>query len=81
LAIDIVEGIETGLSVVAWRGAGVWVAGSAGNMPKVAAVLPAYVECVHILAERDGGFHFAQEAARIVKERGIEIHLQAFGGR
>ena len=33
LAVDITEGIETGLSVLAWRGAGVWVAGSAGRMP------------------------------------------------
>jgi CHC2 zinc finger len=31
LAIDITEGLETGLSVLEWRGAGVWVAGSAGR--------------------------------------------------
>lgn len=66
-----------------WRGvgAGVWVAGSAGRMPALAEALSSYVECVHIFAERDGGFRFAQEAARIAKERGIEIHLRAFGER
>jgi hypothetical protein len=79
LAIDIVEGIETGLSVLAWRGAGIWVAGTAGRMPALAEALPSYIECVHIFAERDGGFRFAQKAARIVKEREIEIHLRAFG--
>jgi len=79
LAIDIVEGIETGLSVLAWHGAGIWVAGTAGRMPALAEALPSYIECVHIFAERDGGFRFAQKAARIVKEREIEIHLRAFG--
>jgi hypothetical protein len=55
LAIDITEGIETGLSVLEWRGTGVWVAGTAGRMPVLVENLPPYTECLHIFAERDGG--------------------------
>jgi hypothetical protein len=81
LAIDITEGIETGLSVLEWRGTGVWVAGTAGRMPALVENLPPYTECLHIFAERDGGEQFAKEAARIVTARGIETHVKAFGGR
>jgi hypothetical protein len=79
LAIDITEGIETGLSVLALRGAGGWVAGSAGRMPALVENLPAYTECLHIFAERDAaGLRFAREAARIAVARGISPHLKAF---
>jgi hypothetical protein len=79
LAIDIAEGIETGLSVLALRGAGVWVAGAAGRMPKLIESLPPYTECLHIFAERDeAGLRFAREAARLAVARGIEPHLKAF---
>lgn len=81
LAIDITEGIETGLSVLEMRGAGVWAAGAAGRMPAVARNLPGYVECLHIFAERDGGFSYAQEAARIAAARGIETHLKEYGAQ
>jgi hypothetical protein len=81
LAIDITEGIETGLSVLEWRGTGVWVAGTAGRMPALVENLPPYTEFLHIFAERDGGEQFAKEAARIVTARGIETHVKAFGGR
>jgi Toprim domain len=79
LAIDIVEGIETGLSVLALRGAGVWVAGAAGRMPKLIENLPPYTACLHIFAERDAaGLRFAREAARLAVARGIETHVKAF---
>jgi Toprim domain-containing protein len=79
LAIDITEGIETGLSILALRGAGVWVAGAAGRMPKLIESLPPYTECLHIFAERDeAGLRFAREAARLAVARGIEPHLKAF---
>jgi hypothetical protein len=82
LAIDVTEGIETGLSVLEWRGAGVWVAGSAVRMPALVKNLPAYTECLHIFAERDeAGLRFAREAARIAAARGIETHVKAFGAR
>jgi hypothetical protein len=50
-------------------------------MPALADALPPYIECVHIFAERDGGFHSAQEAARIAAARGIETHIKAFEAR
>jgi hypothetical protein len=79
LAIDITEGIESGVSVLEWRDAGVWVAGAAGRMPALMGNLPPYVECLHIFAERDeAGLHFAREAARIAAARGIETHVKAF---
>ena len=40
LGLAITEGIEDGLSVFEETGLGVWAAGSAGNMPKIAAALP-----------------------------------------
>ena len=47
-----------------------WAAGSAGNMPKIAAALPPYVECVTICADRDEtGLRFARDAARIIQAR------------
>jgi hypothetical protein len=80
LAIDITEGIETGLSVLALRGAGLWVAGAAGRMPKLIESLPPYTECLHIFAERDeAGLRFARAAARLAIARRIETHVKAFG--
>jgi hypothetical protein len=65
-----------------WRGAGVWVAGSAGRMPSLVENLPAYTECLHIFAERDkAGLRFAREAARRASARGIETHVKAFETR
>jgi Toprim domain len=82
LAIDITEGVESGLSVLEWRGAGVWVAGSAGRMPALVKNLPPYTECLHIFAERDeAGLRFAREAALIAAARGIETHVKAFEAR
>ena len=77
LAIDIAEGIEKGLLIQADTGAGMWVAGCAGRMPALAAVLPAYVECVTIWADRDEtGLRFAREAARIIQARKIEVRIK-----
>jgi phage/plasmid primase-like uncharacterized protein len=72
LAIYITEGIEDGLYVREAYGTGVWVAGSAGRMPGIAAALPDYVECVRIFAHRDNpddggaGIRYAQEVARLI---------------
>jgi phage/plasmid primase-like uncharacterized protein len=65
LGLGITEGIEDGLSVFDETGLGVWAAGSAGNMPKIASALPSYIECVTIFAHRDeAGLRFAKEAAQ-----------------
>ena len=82
LAIYIAEGIEDGLHVREAYGTGVWVAGSAGRMPGIAAALPDYVECVRIFAHRDNpddggtGIRYAQEAAKsgvISAERATDL--------
>jgi hypothetical protein len=80
LGLAITEGIEDGLSVFEETGLGVWAAGSAGNMPKIAAALPAYVECTTIFAHRDEtGMRFAKEAARLIAAMGVEAHIKGRG--
>jgi hypothetical protein len=80
LGLAITEGIEDGLSVFEETGLGAWAAGSAGNMPKIAAAIPSYVECVTIFAHRDeAGMRFAKEAARLVDVMNVEVHLKGRG--
>jgi Toprim domain len=78
--LAITEGIEDGLSVFEETGLGVWAAGSAGNMPKIAAALPPYVECTTIFAHRDKtGMGFAKEAARLIAAMEVEVHIKGRG--
>jgi Toprim domain len=80
LGLAITEGIEDGLSVFEETGLGVWAAGSAGNMPKIAAALPSYVECVTIYSHRDkAGLRAGREAARLIVAMGVEVHLKGLG--
>jgi hypothetical protein len=79
LGLAITEGIEDGLSVFEETGLGVWAAGSAGNMSKIAAALPSYVECATIFAHRDEGMRFAKEAARLIAAMGVEFHIKGRG--
>jgi hypothetical protein len=80
LGLAITEGIEDGLSVFEETGLGVWAAPAAGNMPKIAAELPAYVECVTIFAHRDeNGTRFAKEAARLIAAKRVEVHIKGRG--
>jgi hypothetical protein len=80
LGLAITEGIEDGLSVFEETGLGIWAAGSAGNMPKIVAALPPYVECTTIFAHRDeAGLRFAKEAARLIAAMGTEVHIKGRG--
>jgi Toprim domain len=80
LGLAITEGIEDGLSVFEETGLGVWAAGSAGNMPKIVAALPPYVECTTIFAHRDErGMQFSKEAARLIAAMGTEVHIKGRG--
>ena len=85
LAIYITEGIEDGLYVREAYATGVWVAGSNGRMPGIAAALPDYVECVRIFAHRDNpddggaGIRYAQEAARLIAANGVDVKIHPFG--
>jgi hypothetical protein len=80
LGLAITEGIEDGLSVFEETGLGVWTAGSAGNMPKIAAMLPPFDECVTIFAHRDeAGMRFAKEAAQLIAAMEVEVPLKGRG--
>jgi hypothetical protein len=81
LAIAITEGIEDGLTVHQSTGLSVWVAGSAGRMPALANILPAYIEAVTIYAHNDGnkrqaGQRGARELAQALHRRGIEVAIE-----
>jgi hypothetical protein len=76
LGLAITEGIETGLSVYASTGLGVWVAGSAARMPVLADDIPDYVKCVTINQEADlaGKLQTAKLARSLIK-RGMEVRI------
>jgi hypothetical protein len=53
LGLAIAEGIENALSVHDASGLGAWAAGAASRMPALADRIPAYVECVTVVADAD----------------------------
>jgi hypothetical protein len=71
LGLVITEGIEDALSAHEATGLGAWAAGSAGLMPALAAVVPAYIDCVTVLAhdDLDGARHAGELTARLRKRR------------
>jgi len=81
----ITEGIEDALSIHAVTGLGVWAAGSAPHMPKLAtAIVQFRPECVHIFADGDAaGQERAHELAAEIStltarlELSIEILLRS----
>jgi hypothetical protein len=78
LGLAITEGIEDGLSVSEATGCGVWVAGSADRMPRLAAAIPSWVECVTICADDDeSGRKNAYALAELLYQRGgVEIKVE-----
>jgi hypothetical protein len=49
-------------------------------MPKIAAALPPYVECVTIFAHRDeAGMRGTKEAAQLIAAMKVEVHLKGRG--
>ena len=77
LGLAIAEGVEDALSVHVATGLGAWASGGASNMPKLAAVVPNYVEAVTIYAHADeAGQRGAYELAEALDVRGIEIRVE-----
>lgn len=82
--LAITEGIEDALSIHAATGLGVWAAGSAPHMPKLAAaIVRVEPECVNVFADNDDvGHRHARElvtdlAALVARlELNIEIRLR-----
>jgi hypothetical protein len=81
LGLAITEGLEDALSVAEATGLGVWAAGGASFMPKLAAAVPSYVECVTNVAHADqAGRKGARDLERLLVNRGIEVRLDEGGG-
>lgn len=77
LGLAVVEGIESGLSLVEATGLGVWVAGSAGMMPALAERVPHWIDCVSIVADPDpAGRDGAAGLAAGLKERGLHVEIR-----
>jgi hypothetical protein len=78
LGLAITEGIEDALSVFEATRCGVWVAGCADRMPRLAAAIPSWVECVTICADDDEpGRKNAYALAELLHQRGgVEIKVE-----
>ena len=74
MGLAINEGIEDALSVHEATGLGVWAAGSAGFMPALADVVPAYVEVVHVMVDDNpNGRRNSAELVRRLRARGFAV--------
>lgn len=74
--LAIAEGIEDTLTLHHATGLGAWAAGAANRLPKLANVVPAYVEAVTIAVDDDAaGRHGSIELAQALEVRGMEIIL------
>lgn len=81
LGLCITEGIEDGLTAFEATRVGVWVAGSAGQMPTLADVVPNYVEAVTIYSHADkAGQDGARRLADRLVERGIDVCIDGIAG-
>ena len=77
LGLAITEGVEDALSVHYATGLGAWASGGASFMPKLAPVVPNYIEAVTIYAHADeAGQRGANELADLLSVRGIEIRIE-----
>lgn len=74
LELAITEGVEDGLSVRMLGGFGVWAAGSANRMPRLAAHVPAWVARVTVFIDADvAGERFGSALVEQLETRGLEV--------
>jgi hypothetical protein len=77
LGLAITEGIEDALTAHQALGLGAWAAGAAGRMPKLADMIPDYIEAVTIFAHPDkAGQSGACLLAAALRKRGIEVTME-----
>jgi hypothetical protein len=79
LGLGVCEGIEDAFTVHEATGLGAWAAGSCGRMPKLADVIPSYIDCVTIFAHKDengAGQDSAHQLAQALYQRGIEVRME-----
>jgi hypothetical protein len=82
LGLVIAEGIEDALSAHETTGLGVWAAGTGNRLPAMADYVPAHVECVSILVDKDAdrtGEKYSTELAELLVARNIEVRLARSG--
>jgi putative DNA primase/helicase len=77
LGLSITEGIEDSLSVHQATGLGAWAAGAAGFMPKLADVVPTYIDSITINAHADkAGQDGATKLAAKLRARDIDVTIE-----
>lgn len=77
LGLCIVEGIETGLSLAEATLSGVWVAGSASQMPALAEAVPSWLDSVSIIADPDeAGQRGATALVAGLRRRGVHSEVR-----
>jgi hypothetical protein len=76
LGLAIAEGIEDALSIHDASGLGAWAAGAASRMPALADRIPAYVECVTVVADADAtGRANAEKLAAAIPLHNRDVRL------
>ena len=77
LGLIICEGIESGLSLYEAAGCGVWVAGSASQMPALADAVPEVADCITVDCEADpAGRKYSTELAQRLVARGLHVEMR-----
>jgi len=77
MGLAITEGIEDALTAHQATGLGVWAAGSAGFMPKLAGAVPNFIAAVTIFGHPDeAGQDGARRLAVALRKRGVEVTVE-----
>ena len=80
LGLILAEGIEDAFSAHEATGLGVWAAGSAIHLGKLANVVPVHVECVTVLQDDDyAGASACEKLSRGLLRRGFEVRVVSLG--
>jgi hypothetical protein len=78
LGLLLCQGVETGLSAHEATGPGVWASGGASRLPALAAVVPAWMDSVTVLADVDrDGLAKARELRDALLERGFNVETRS----
>jgi hypothetical protein len=82
LGLVITEGIEDALSMHEATGLGAWAAGCAGRMPALAHRVPAWMDCVTVVADADAdGQRHSRKLYERLLDRGIHSERLTFDER
>jgi 5S rRNA maturation endonuclease (ribonuclease M5) len=76
LGLAITEGIEDAASAHQLTGLGAWAAGCASRLPRLAEVVPHYIEVVTIIVDPDkDGVRYSRQFAQELRARGFYVEL------